>query len=221
MKRSHLASGLALTGLALLLTGMTKADSWLQLYYMPSGSMRPTIVPDDKLLVNTRMYNQLAPRRGEVAIFKAPQAALIGQTPKPEEVVFVKRVVGVPGDKLEIINCRLRLNGKWDTDQGANWNGPYRYDCKIVNGKVYSREHDIVVPAKPKSGPWTENNVIASDQAGISRATTGSIPPGQFFMLGDNRTNSNDSHVFGLVPRHLFRGRVLSIIYPPEHRRSF
>lgn len=198
----------------------------MKVYYMPSSSMQPTILPNDRFIVSRYAYNDQPPRYGDIVVFKAPEAALIGSN-MHGEVDFVKRVIGLPGQKIEIVNRRLRINGQWKTEPWAWWSTSVRpdrtdyfYDSKIVNGKVYTREY---TPYIHKAGLWAVNNVIVPDaeQKRVSRAPAGVVPPDQFFVLGDNRSNSNDSHIFGFVSRKALRGRVNNIILPVEHQREF
>jgi signal peptidase I len=182
-----------LTGLALFAFRSTVLD-W---NVVPTGSMNPTIVEGDYVVVNKLAYDLKipflgwklfrwgGPQRGDIVVFDPPG----------ERDRFVKRVVGVPGDRLELRDNRLFINGR-----------PARY-----------------APLKPgwkdasDSGAWLGLEVIAGKSHEIQLSADGSehasfgpvvVPPGHYFMMGDNRDNSKDSRYFGFVARERIVGRV-------------
>lgn len=190
-----------------------------QQYYVPSGAMEDTIRINDRLVVDQWAYKSANPKNGDIAIFKAPKAALLNSPSQSADVDFIKRVVGVPGQTVEIINKQLRVDGKTVPEPFAKWKD-YKYDMKIVGGTVYSREYLDFNSNEP--GLWTVNLIPVSEagQDKISRAKSGKIPAGKYLMLGDHRSNSNDSHVWGLAERNAFRGRATHIIWPLSHRKK-
>ena len=80
----------------------TEAKSWSRSFKIPNGGMLPTFVPGDHIVVNKRAYGTAAPRRGDVIVFNYP---------KDETKLFVKRVIGIPGDVIEVRNQAIYLNG--------------------------------------------------------------------------------------------------------------
>ena len=140
-------------------------------YQVPSDSMEPAIRENDRIVVDRLVYHFLPIRRGDVIVFASPASVGTG-TP------LVKRVIGLPGDTVE-----------------------------IRDGQVLVNNHPFIV-AGATSPTYTLRKVI--------------VPPGQLFVLGDNRDYSYDSHVmrFGDVPKDNVIGRVEVVYWPPSHIRS-
>lgn len=156
---------------------------------VPSGSMRPSIIEGDRILVNKLAYGlkvpfttwHLArwnvPERGEIVVFNSPV----------DGTRLVKRVVGVPGDVIQMIDNHLLVNGQ-----------PVRYDVR--NGHIVETlgemKHEIqVIPqvrALRSFGPVA-------------------VPAGRYFMLGDNRDNSHDSRFYGTVGVDQIVGRSSAV----------
>jgi signal peptidase I len=176
---------------------------------VPTGSMKPTIMEGDRIFVNKLAYGlkvpfttiHLAhwdtPQRGEIVVFNSPA----------DGTRLVKRVVGIPGDEIVMVDNELLVNGK----------------------RV---EYDDVDPSVTRWMPSNSDNVFHEEQLGDHkhammtnvfarnpRSTFGPIkvPEGQYFMLGDNRDNSADSRYIGTVPLDNIVGRssrvVLSLNY--------
>ncbi|GMR20006.1 MAG: signal peptidase I [Gammaproteobacteria bacterium] len=178
-------------------------------FRIPSGSMLPSLLPGDFILVNKFNYgirlpvanikvidvNQ--PQRGEVMVFRYPGDPSIN---------YIKRVVGLPGDRIVYLNKRLYINGQpmTQTENGL-------YDSKDGLGGVstFTRRvedlgglrHDILVsqqsvfPGAPATGPALEFTV----------------PEGRYFVMGDNRDRSNDSRFWGYVPDENLVGKAFFI----------
>ena len=168
-------------------------------FQIPSGSMLPTLKIGDFILVNKfdyglrlpvvgkTVYEVGQPSRGDVMVFKYPEDPNIN---------FIKRVVGIPGDTVEYRNKVVYVNGAMQTL------------TRVVP------DGSLVVP------PLTEE---ASEQLGDRehriwrRMTQGRdfppirIPEGQYFVMGDNRDNSNDSRVWGFVDDSLIVGRAFAV----------
>ena len=209
--------------LLILWTADIISPSALRAFYIPAGSMEPTLQINDRLLSNLLIYHLRSPQNGEIAIFEAPKAALMNSNVSGD-VDFIKRVVGVPGDAVWIANRQLYRNGMKIEEPYAQWDNPqnpsnsempmYSYDLKIVGEAVYSREY--IGPEEP--GLWAKNGVIVpqTQQEIINRAQPGKVPKNCYLTLGDNRSNSNDSHVRGFAPRQSFQARAMVIFWPFE-----
>jgi signal peptidase I len=194
--------GLAL--FALLMLGFRSA--WADWVVVPTGSMNPTIVEGDRLLVDKhvfgiripfthlRLTTGTDPARGDIVVFASPAN---GQS-------LVKRVVGIPGDTLALDGERLIINGE-PARYGPGDLQPLRdlLSTTVAAGPLLLTEksagldHEIqILPARSPGrafGPVT-------------------VPQGMYFMLGDNRDNSADSRYIGLVPRRNIVGRATRVV---------
>ena len=139
-------------------------------YYIASGSMQPTLNINDRLLVDKLAYNSRQPQRGNIIVFNPPETLLLQNLNSP----FIQRVVGLPGEKVEVKNGKVYIN-----DQPL-------------------AEKYIAEPPEYTFGPVT-------------------VPDDSYFVLGDNRNNSYDSHYWGFVPRSLIIGKATSRFLPFEH----
>jgi signal peptidase I len=159
----------------------------VQAFSIPSGSMQPTLLIGDYLLVNKFGYgirNPLTnkvwiplsgPQRGDVAVFIFPQ------DPSKD---YIKRVIGLPGDRIQITNKQVFINGKLFKTPQAVYDDP------------------LVMPAP--QGPA---------EAGRDNLGPLVVPPNSYFVMGDNRDHSYDSRFWGFVPLDAFRGKALIIYF--------
>jgi signal peptidase I len=171
-----------------------------QTFFIPSGSMEPTLFEGDRIVANKLIYRLRTPHRGEVIIFKVyaylTQEDLESHTqkellrmgrpsfkknpPLDERFMlrdYIKRVAALPGDEIEIRDRQLFVNGgpvdePWVTDPKYDFN--YSYGPKIV-------------------------------------------PEGHIFVIGDNHRNSQDSHKLGFLPISSVVGKAMFVFYPPSH----
>ncbi len=177
-------------------------------YRIPSGSMIPTLLVGDQLMVNKLTYGvQIpfttkalftlkTPKRGDVIIFKYP--------PKPTEPAYVKRVVGLPGDEVMVRQGQLLINGREVPRQPAGvYTGPNdRSPCSSMYRFVENLDgvsHNILLC----------HGSHEADNFGPVR-----VPPGNLFGMGDNRDNSADSRTWGFIPLGNLKGRALFIHLP-------
>lgn len=177
---------------------------FLQAFYVPSGSMLPTLEVEDRILVNKLYYHLRSPQRGDVVVFWAPPEALYEPDRK---IMFIQRLIGKPGDVVEIKDDKLFINGQVQNEPYIR--RPGGYAMKIVDGKVYHSEW--------AAGQWHLNNTPISDPVRNERIHTappGKIPEGKCLVLGDNRNNSNDSHKWGLLPVESLIGKAMAIFWP-------
>lgn len=172
----------------------------LQPYLIPSESMEHTLLVGDFLLVNKQVYSTpgclsrfLLPyhdvRRGDVVVFHHPDPPLL-----------VKRVVGIPGDRLRIEDGRVMVNGLPQDEPYAAFEpaavNPFRDDFPA---KIYT---------DPEVDPvwWRQMQNLTHDGELV-------VPPGEYFVLGDNRNHSKDSRFWGFVPRSQIVARPLFIYF--------
>lgn len=171
-------------------------------FQIPSGSMIPTLEVGDFILVNkyhyglrlpvvgTKIVANNEPRRGEVMVFIPPH----------DESYFIKRVVGLPGDTVEYENKVLRVNGELVDMEIL---GDVSIDTAGgMRAGVLFNETLGEVPHRAQ--------IIAQDNRSRTR-TSWVVPPGHYFMMGDNRDNSADSRVWGPVPEENIVGKAFAI----------
>jgi signal peptidase I len=173
----------------------------LQPYLIPSESMEHTLLVGDFLLVNRQIYapagrltSWLLPyrdiARGDIVVFHHPE-------PHP---FLVKRVVGIPGDRLRIDDGRVIVNGQALTEPYAAFEPPLR-DPFLEN-----------FPAKLYTNPEVDP-VWWREMQGMTRNGELVVPAGEYFVLGDNRNHSKDSRFWGFVPRAQIEARPLVIYF--------
>lgn len=166
-------------------------------FQIPSGSMLPTLKVGDFILVNKYHYGLRTPVgnikfvdnndpvRGDVIVFKYP---------KQPTIYYIKRVVGLPGDEIEYKDKILYINGEPQYQQLVAQIPPTRPERFLINETLGDVEHEIY-----------------RDQAGRVMDGRWIVPEGHYFMMGDNRDNSNDSRYWGFVPDELLVGKAVSV----------
>jgi signal peptidase I len=176
---------------------------------VPTGSMKPTIEEGDRVVVNKLAYDLKVPftmieifkwadpKRGDIVVLFSPA----------DGVRLVKRVVALPGDKIEMKENQLFVNGeaaRWtpigetdDAEQGASF---------IIKESLAGRTHKVMftpqIPAKRSFGPEI-------------------VPKGRYFVMGDNRDNSNDSRFIGTIERRRIVGKATAVAFSLDRSRYF
>ncbi len=179
----------------------------IQAFWIPTGSMRNTLRENDRILVNKFIYRFRTPRRGEVVVFRAPREASPDQSKD-----FVKRVVGLPGDVVEIKGGKLFLNGQPQVEPYLRDGKPIDYDMKIIDGKVY---YVSTLASDAWRGSVRQGAMVCNKSLHWFRtAKPGAVPPGKLLVLGDNRNESHDSHVWGFTPMANLKGKALAVFWP-------
>ncbi len=152
--------------------------------YIPSGSMLPTLHIDDRLIIDKVSYLFADPVRGDIVVFN-PTAQLEKEKYRD---AFIKRVIGLPGDRVAVKGGKV-----------------------YVNGKLLSENYLDEPPAKD----WSTNDRYASDELyKVPWPADGIIPKDQYLVLGDNRNNSYDSHYWGFVPKDKIVGKAVVRFWP-------
>ncbi|MBF0460748.1 MAG: signal peptidase I [Magnetococcales bacterium] len=186
-------------------------------FKIPSGSMIPTLLVGDYLFVSKmtyghripftreRLFMGSGPRRGDVVVFEYPQ------DPRKD---YIKRVIGLPGDHLSYRNKRLYLNG-----EPVHYETAGQFFYKNEQGQaVESLRLDETLPASP--GGQNVLHPVLVRPFSYSDVTDTTVPPGHYFVMGDNRDNSNDSRVWGFVPAYRLVGQALAIFWSWDHQES-
>ncbi len=190
-------------------------------FKIPSGSMIPTLLVGDLILVNKFHYgvrlpvinkkviNNNDPQRGDVMVFRYP---------KDTSVDYIKRVVGIPGDEISFRNQQLFINGKAAPLEQTPAPGFYddeslRYFPEFKE-KFGPFEHRILV--NPQSQPFygAEDKITFPFRENCRYSAEGvtcKVPAGHYFMMGDNRDNSQDSRFWGFVPDENIVGRAFFV----------
>jgi signal peptidase I len=186
-------------------------------FKIPSGSMIPTLLVGDLILVNKFTYGIRLPvlnikvtegnkpQRGDVMVFRYP--------PKPS-LDYIKRVVGVPGDTVAYLNKRLTINGQviatatlpefFDEDA-------MRY-FKQYEETLGDKKHRLLNDdERPAFVPGADNFAGRDGCSYTVEGVTCKVPEGQYFMMGDNRDNSLDSRYWGFVPDKNIVGRAFFV----------
>ena len=169
-------------------------------YRMQTGSMAPTIIPGDLIMTDKRIDHaskNLGLKRGELVVFKYP---------RDKNMHFIKRIIGLPGDKIELRGMELYVNGKkWTAQEMPQLEG--RGDENIKKGTIAFYE-------KGDSGTYGVFYLQGAAREDLSV----SVPEGCCFVLGDNRDNSADSRHWGSVPLDdiVSRARLVYFSIDPE-----
>ncbi len=186
-------------------------------FKIPSGSMIPTLLVGDFILVNKYAYGVRlpvlnkkvievgSPQRGDVMVFRYPEDPSLD---------YIKRVVGLPGDKVAYLDKRLSINGEevptlaredfLDKDRLI-------YTPRYAE-KLGSVEHEILI--EPEVPPFIRQVAQFPFRDNCHYNASGvvcEVPPGHYFMMGDNRDNSRDSRFWGFVPDENIVGRAFFV----------
>ncbi len=188
-------------------------------FKIPSGSMIPTLLINDLILVNkfhygvrlpvinTKIIDNNSPRHGDVMVFRYP--------PKPS-LDYIKRVVGLPGDEVAYLNKQISVNGKPLVQKPL----PEFFDADALRYSRQFEEHTadgshkyrIIVEAdRPGFVPAADDFKFRENCRYSSEGVVCKVPPGHYFMVGDNRDNSLDSRFWGFVPEENIVGKAFFV----------
>jgi signal peptidase I len=147
-----------------------------QMFFIPSGSMLPTLQIGDRIVVDKLSYHLHGVGRGDIVVFRRPPLELADYTD------LVKRVIGLPGDTIASVDGRITVDGRL-----------------------------LPEPWLPDPPPETLPSPLA---APYSLNHPYRVPAGEYFVMGDNRTDSEDSRYFGPIPRGLIVGKMAFKAWP-------
>jgi signal peptidase I len=173
----------------------------IQPYKVPTGSLEPTILPGDFIVVNQFAYgiklpvlnkkiiNIGEPKRGDLALFRSPT----------EPILLIKRVIGLPGDHVVYKNKILTINDEIMPQKflgmSLDVEGGFSIPVQVYSEQLGSLTHEIFV--KNGRHEWEDVDVV--------------VPANSYFMMGDNRDSSHDSRYWGFAPEKDLIGRAFGI----------
>ncbi len=218
----------------------------LQAVTVPTGSMQNTILVGDYLLVNKFIFTpggrdlpflpQREIQRGDIIVFKYPGNKLCpanderhGSSAIPYQVNYVKRVIGLPGEKVEFRNNQVFVNGKPLPEHRLLGDAPdnisalsvkefeERRDGETYNVYYESERMDAINAGMAQMR--TSSNPCQGYQFGVTGKPS-EVPPNHFFVMGDSRDNSEDSRFWGFVPRDLIVGRAMFVYWSCDRGAS-
>ena len=152
----------------------------VQTFFIPSGSMEPTLQIGDRILVNKLSYHLHGVDRGDIVVFSRPPTENCGGTPVND---LVKRVIGLPGDVISLSDGYVYIDGK-----------------RLDESWLPASEQGITV-----RGPFGNSSNLAHPYK---------VPANDYFVMGDNRTDSCDSRYWGPISKSLIVGKVELRVWP-------
>ena len=173
--------------------------------FVPSGSMYPSVLVGDEIFVNKLAYDLKVPfigkqitrwadpQRGDIVVFYSPE----------DDVRLVKRVVGVPGDVVVMVNNHLIVNGT-----PAEYSAVTGYVAEQTEHKFADQQHIYSEKIESVSHPM----MVTPTKPAMRSFGPVVVPLGQYLFLGDNRDNSKDSRYIGLVSRDRIIGRARNVL---------
>lgn len=184
-------------------------------FRIPSGSMYPTLEVGDYLFVSKYSYGyskhsfpfsmvplsgrvwQTTPERGDIVVFKLP---------KDNKTDFIKRVIGLPGDTIEVKRGRLYIN---DTLVERKETGDYKIDEFVIRPETY-HEYEEILP----EGLVHHILEVSDHEPRVDNTIKFEVPEGHYFMMGDNRDRSDDSRInVGFVPEENLVGKARFLFF--------
>ena len=185
-----IAEDAALVAIAVIVAVVVRALV-AQAYYIPSASMVPQLKVDDRVVVSRLAYHLHPPHRGDIVVFKAPPSLDTAKS-KPGNPVSrffrsLGNALGATEDQTVLIKRVIGLPGETVSAHG---------------GRLYVGQDVLIEPYLPPG-------VTTSDFGPVK------VPPGQLWVMGDNRGNSEDSRFFGPIPIHTIIGRAIWKVWPP------
>jgi signal peptidase I len=173
--------------LAVLLCTMLLRTYVIQSFYIPSPSMVPTLQVGDRIMVNKLSYDFHGVHRGDIVVFKRPP---LEEQDFPD---LVKRVIGLPGETI------------------SSYDGHIYIDCA---NQDFAKCSPLSEPWLP-TGPQSYTGALPDDEhPQFNLPGPVKIPAGEYYVMGDNRTDSEDSRFFGPIPASLIVGRAVAVVWP-------
>jgi signal peptidase I len=169
-------------------------------YRMTAASMLPTLASEDRIVADTRYYRSHTPRRGDLIVFEFPYQ---------DHPAYIKRVIGVPGDRIKIVDQQVYLNGQKQDEQFAYHDPAAPYDPLLYNFPPASTG-ELPSSMQPE---WAEQIFSYVHKGEIV------VPPNKYFTMGDNREHSWDSRYWGPIAQDKIFGKALYIYWSKDKSR--
>lgn len=202
----------------------------VQSYHIPSGSMHPTLREGDHLVVDKLLYRLRPPQFGEIIVFRAPHEA------DPNETEFIKRLIGLPGDTVQVLSGSVQVGGisyshselrgilgesePLHLTPDAIFLGSRRISKGEFAALAGHRDEPVeITPGRVvRNGKTLLESYVAEDPE--YEYPEHVVPEGQYFVLGDNRNQSHDSHEWDFFPQDRLIGRAEAIFWPVARLRK-
>ncbi|MFM2111986.1 MAG: hypothetical protein RLZZ271_646 [Pseudomonadota bacterium] len=190
-------------------------------FKIPSGSMIPTLLVGDLILVNKYTYGLRlpvankkitegnSPARGDVMVFRYP--------PQPSQD-YIKRIIGVPGDEVAYLDKKLTVNGRLVQSKAVeefleedSMRYMHQFEETIDTGKGMKNYRVLNDDTRPAFIPGTSDFAFKENCRYSAQGVVCKVPAGHYFMMGDNRDNSLDSRYWGFVPEQNIVGKAFFV----------
>jgi signal peptidase I len=182
--------------------------------FVPTGSMEPSILIGDRVFINKMaydyripfthfsLYRKANPNRGDIVVFDSERA----------DNRLIKRVIGIPGDQISMLNNQLIVNGKIAqyTLADEDWSEPLA--SHLLNTGIVAEE---------SLGEINHSVRFENQPSHLSNFGVITVPQDFVLVLGDNRDKSADSRVYGLVPRNEITGKALSVVVSLDKQQHY
>jgi signal peptidase I len=212
----------------------------VQAVKVPTGSMQNTIVVGDHLLVNKFVFApgprlpvlpQREIRRGDIIVFKYPGNPFNPDRDQdddniPFKVNYVKRVIGLPGDTVEVKGLRVFINGSplpehiIAVQKPSNQKAPLQ--IKEETSRQGNEPYDVYYFSESVAAARLGGDLTASSDFHFAvNGQPAKVPANSYFVMGDDRDNSLDSRAWGFVPRELVIGRAMFVYWSYDETKTF
>jgi len=169
-------------------------------YKMTADSMLPTLASGDRIIADMRYYRSHTPRRGDLIVFRFPYL---------DHPFYIKRVIGVPGDRIKIVDQRVYLNEQQQNEPFAYYDGAVESDPLMHKFPPISAD-ELVSSMQPE---WADKILSYVDRGEIV------VPPNMYFTMGDNRNHSWDSRYWGPISSDKIFGKALYVYWSEDKSR--
>jgi len=172
----------------------------IRAYRIPAESMLPTLASGDRIVTDNRYYRSHTPRRGDLIVFEFPYL---------DHPPYIKRIIGIPGDHIKIVDKQVYLNGQRQGEPYVRHDSAALYDPFLYNFPPAGHD-ELTSSMQPE---WADQ-IFKYVQNGELV-----VPPGSYFTLGDNREHSWDSRYWGFVAGNKIFSKALFLYWSNDRSR--